>query len=100
MYEHIGCFTDKGGRERSIGAPDTKVSSKYAIKECYSKANEVGSHYFAIQNDNECRVVSSELDQYGKYGPSLDCRNGKGGHFANDVYIVKGKIYTRYMVTR
>ena len=50
---------------------------------------------FTIQDGGTCRA-SKDLDGYKKYGEANNCKNGKGGGWGNDVYIIlhpKSKFY-------
>ena len=46
---------------------------------------------FAIQHGGWCASARRAHLTYRKYGKSNKCRNGKGGPWANDVYVLRGK---------
>ena len=45
---------------------------------------------FAVQHQGWCASAKYAYRTYGKYGRTNRCRNGKGGPWANDVYVLKG----------
>ena len=50
-----------------------------------------GYRAFAVQHQGWCATGPRAHLTYRKYGRSNRCRNGKGGPWANDVYVVAGK---------
>ena len=68
---------------------------KDAIKKCFEVAKERGMKIFAVQHGGWC-AASKGLNGYQKYGKATNCANGKGGAWANDVYLITapGKIST------
>ena len=46
---------------------------------------------FAVQNGGWC-AAATNLNGYRKYGKANNCRNGKGGAWANDVYRITNPI--------
>ena len=46
---------------------------------------------FAVQHQGWCASTKYAYRTYGRYGRSNRCRNGKGGPWANDVYVLRGK---------
>ena len=44
-----------------------------------------------MQHQGWCATGPRAHVTYRKYGRSNRCRNGKGGPWANDVYIISGK---------
>ena len=48
---------------------------------------------FAVQDGGWC-AGGKTLNNYKKYGKATNCRNGKGGGWANDVYRITGAIVT------
>ena len=67
---------------------------KYAVRDCARQARKRGYKVFAVQNGGECFMGPRAKITYNKYGPSKKCRGGKGGPWANNVYIliIKGKL--------
>ena len=45
---------------------------------------------FAVQNGGWCAGMRGTT-RYQKYGKATNCKNGKGGSWANDVYSIGGK---------
>ena len=46
---------------------------------------------FAVQHQGWCASSRRAHLTYGRYGKSNRCRNGKGGPWANDVYVLRGE---------
>ena len=46
---------------------------------------------FAVQNGGWC-AAATNLNGYRKYGKASNCKNGKGGPWANDVYRITNPI--------
>ena len=46
---------------------------------------------FAVQHGGWCAASRTGHLTYSRYGRSNRCRNGKGGPWANDVYVLKGQ---------
>ena len=103
--QHIGCYADKAapeipsleGKDPLLdGEPETR---KDAEQKCARVALKRGYVYFAIQDGGHCHSSLTAQDSYNKYGLSLDCKLGKGGKMASDVYEVimfskyKGDLY-------
>ena len=65
-------------------------SRDYAIDLCYQTAKAKGFHIFAVQNGGWCAGMRGGTS-YQKYGKATNCRNGKGGAWANDVYQIGGR---------
>ena len=61
---------------------------KFAVRDCARQARKRGYRLFAVQNGGECFIGPRAKITYKKYGPSKRCRGGKGGPWANDVYII------------
>ena len=86
-YVTIGCFKDQGTR-----AVEHWLASVASIDSCYRAAKEKGFHVFAVEDRVECRGGYSAAKTFNKYGKSSNCRaDGRGGIWANQVYIIKGK---------
>ena len=51
-----------------------------------------GYNVFAVQHGGWCAGSATALATYKKYGPSKACKNGKGGPWANTVYLIGGKM--------
>ena len=93
----IGCFKDTG--RRAIPGVDGRYPivrgyyrrRKEAINKCCAVALMRGYKAFAVQHGGWCATGPRAHLTYRKYGRSNRCRNGKGGPWANDVYVVSGK---------
>ena len=81
----MGCWKDKGTRAIAGGI---RLTSGHPIEDCYKFAKEKGYSVFAIQNEKECFTAEDAHETYEKYGKSTDCNNGKGGSWAQNVYLV------------
>ena len=88
----MGCWKDKG--ERAVpeyqGSPQKDGS---IVEGCFEIAKGLGNKIFAIQNGGECWSLKSAIETYNKYGASEHCKEGKGGGWANSVYVIKGNRY-------
>ena len=93
----IGCFRDTSRRAISTLEGRSRLlkgryrSRPYAIQKCASAAMKRGYRMFAVQHGGWCASTKRAHLTYGRYGRSNRCRNGKGGPWANDVYVLKGK---------
>ena len=93
----LGCFKDTA--RRAIPGVDGRYPivrgyyrrRKEAIKKCGAVALMRGFKAFAVQHQGWCATGPRAHLTYRKYGRSNRCRNGKGGPWANDVYVVFGK---------
>ena len=99
----IGCFRDTHRRAvpqmdgRNPLVKDYYRRRKDAIMKCALVAMRFGYRVFAVQHQGWCATGPRAHVTYRKYGRSNRCRSGKGGPWANDVYIVNGmwsKIYS------
>jgi hypothetical protein len=92
-YRSLGCWADTGNRAvPQLDGSDPRISGNYqargnAINACYKVAKERGMKVFAVQDGGWC-AADNNLHSYNKYGGSGNCRNGKGGPWANDVYQI------------
>ncbi|CAH3194779.1 unnamed protein product [Porites evermanni] len=102
--QRLGCFKDTG--RRAVPQLDGKSRlltgnyqrRKYAIRKCALAAARRGYKVFGVQHGGWCASGPRAQKSYAKYGRSNRCRNGKGGPWANDVYVVSGKC--RYRTTQ
>lgn len=92
----IGCFRDTGKRAistlegRSFLLTGSYRSRRYAIEKCAQAAYKRGYKLFAVQHGGWCAASRNGHRTYARYGKSNKCRNGKGGPWANDVYVLRG----------
>ena len=95
--KHIGCYRDTGrravapleGRSRLLKGHYRR--RRYARRKCALAAQKRGYRVFAVQHGGWCASSKTGHLTYRKYGKSNRCRNGKGGPWANDVYVLRGK---------
>ena len=66
---------------------------------CFLLAARRGYRLFGVQNGSECFSGPMAHRTFNRYGRSNRCRNGKGGPWANDVYIIirRSKLSGRLM---
>ncbi|KAK3753635.1 hypothetical protein QZH41_014739 [Actinostola sp. cb2023] len=97
MYAtHLGCYRDHWhraiptleGKDRLLNGHYR--SRRYAIRKCALAAARRGWKYFAVQHNGWCASSPTAGRTYNKYGRYNTCRNGKGGPWGNDVYVLKG----------
>ncbi|CAH3116452.1 unnamed protein product [Pocillopora meandrina] len=92
----LGCFRDTGRRAiaplegRSRLLKGNYRRRRYAIQKCALAAAKRGFRVFGVQHQGWCASTKYAYRTYGKYGRSNKCRNGKGGPWANDVYVLRG----------
>ena len=88
-YEMIGCYKDTESRAIDVYP---KFYYDDPVTYCYARAKSYRYTYFAVQDGTQCRVGGdSYFNNYTKYGLATNCKDGKGGLWANNVYKVKGK---------
>ena len=93
----IGCFKDKARRAiRTLERRSRFLKGHYrrrrdAIRKCFQAAYRRGYKVFALQHQGWCASSRMAHLTYRKYGKSNRCRNGKGGPWANDVYVLRGQ---------
>lgn len=93
----VGCFKDKP--RRAAGSMVANLRGlKFAVRDCARQARKRGYRLFAVQNGGECWMGPRAKITYKKYGASRRCRGGKGGPWANDVYIIIVKGTVRFKV--
>ena len=96
LFIHVGCWKDKSSRAiptlegKNARLKGSYTSRDYAIHLCYQSAKEKGFHIFAVQAGGWCAGMKGS-NRYMKYGKATNCKNGKGGSYANDVYRIGGK---------
>ena len=96
-YTHLGCWKDTARRAvPQIEGSDPRIRGNYvrrgdAINKCYQVARQRKMIIFAVQNGGWC-AAATNLNGYRKYGKAGNCKNGKGGPWANDVYRITNPI--------
>ena len=91
-YTSIGCWADKAARavpdmDKYVGEGNYRAR-KDAIKKCFNMAVKKGLTVFAIQHGGWC-AAGNDLASAKKYGKSTACKDGKGGSYANNVYVIQ-----------
>lgn len=93
----IGCFRDTGRRAIATLEGRSRLLKghyrhrKFAIEKCALAADKRRYRVFAVQHRGWCASARFAYRTYGKYGKSNRCKNGKGGPWANSVYILRGE---------
>ena len=93
----LGCFGDTSRRAiPTLEGKSRLLTGSYrsrwdAIRKCASSAYIRGYRVFGVQHGGWCAASRTAFRTYAKYGKSNRCRNGKGGPWANDVYVLKGE---------
>jgi len=96
VYTRIGCYKDSGVRAiDTLEGTSTRLDGNYgtrkdALEKCYHVASKRGYRYFALQNGGQCFSSMNAGQRYNMYGKSNACHLGKGGPWANTVYIING----------
>ena len=98
-YETIGCYRDTSNRAiEPLEGKDSILDGAYwtrknPIAKCAQAARRAGYGMFAIQNGGWCAASATAVKTFNKYGKSAACRSdGEGGPWANQVYVIKGKL--------
>lgn len=101
-YYELGCYEEnsKARAVPSIEGSDALLKGNYktrkdAIEKCAEVARATGMVIFALSSGGQC-AAADDLKNYKKYGIAENCKDGKGGNNANDVYrimkpVPKGK---------
>ena len=100
MYTSLGCWKDTTKHaipslEKDHSHPILSHTSKFkrrkaGIIKCFELARSLGFTVFALQNGGECLGSRTAHNDYRRFGKSKECKkDGKGGHFANQVYQIK-----------
>lgn len=74
------------------------LTRKNAVEKCAEVTRSRGWKVFAVQDGGWCASSPTAHLTYNRHGPAENCVNGKGGTFANDVYIINGKILNEYIL--
>ena len=96
-YRSVGCYADKPHRAiptlegvDPIAAEDFRVRTR-SIEKCALAARKRGFTMFAVQYGGECMTSATAEQTFNRYGESNQCNaSGKGGSWANNVYIIRG----------
>ncbi|CAH3178988.1 unnamed protein product [Porites lobata] len=96
-YKNVGCYKDTSSRaiptleDRDPILDGQYSSRKNPIAKCALAARKKGYRMFAIQDGGWCASSATAGKTFNKYGKSDACRQGEGGAWANDVYILQGQ---------
>ena len=98
FYSSIGCYRDDD-ENRAVPTIEGTHSllkgsfliRKNAVEKCAEVTRSRGWKVFAVQGGGWCASSPTAHLTYNKYGAAINCVDGKGGMFANDVYIIRGK---------
>jgi hypothetical protein len=88
-----GCWKDTGDRALPIQeGTDPRLTGNYqtradAIEKCYQVAKERKYAVFAVQHGGHCQGTT-DTQGYKRFGRAKNCAAGKGGAWANDVYLI------------
>ena len=63
------------------------VGKPKAVSKCASLTKSKGFWTFGVQYNGQCFSANNAQHTFSKYGGANNCRNGKGGTWANDVYF-------------
>jgi len=80
---HLGCWRDHSHRAIAGG-----IRFRGSPGRCEVFARNHGWRVFAVQYGGECFTGPHADRTYRKYGRAGNCRHGRGGGWANDVYEV------------
>ena len=64
---------------------------KNAIEKCLQAAVAKGFKWFGVQDGGQCFSSKDAGTRYTKYGKADNCKDGKGGAWANNVYLINSK---------
>ena len=102
-YQSLGCWKDtENSAVPTLEGKDARLkgsfsSRDYAIDLCYQSAKAKGYQIFAVQNGGWCGGMKGGT-RYQKYGKANNCKYGKGGSSANNVYQIGGKTSAKYTI--
>ena len=59
----------------------------FAVPRCAILTKKKGFQTFGVQYGGQCFSASNAQHTFAKYGPAKNCKNGRGGAWANNVYF-------------
>ena len=80
-------------KEKTLFWMDLTAPDKTPSQKCAVAAMRKGYKMFAVQHGGWCAASATAyktFDKYGKYGACQS--DGEGGPWANQVYVIKGKM--------
>ena len=96
-YKDVGCYKDTSSRViPTLEGKDPILDGQYSsrknpIAKCALAARRKGYGMFAIQEGGWCASSATAGKTFNKYGKSGACRQGEGGGWVNDVYVLQGQ---------
>ncbi|XP_020609112.1 uncharacterized protein LOC110047687 [Orbicella faveolata] len=95
FYTSLGCYSDND-QDRAVPTmegthqllKESFLTRKDAVAKCAEVTRSRGWKVFAVQDGGWCASSPTAHLTYNKYGTAVNCVDGKGGMFANDVYII------------
>lgn len=87
LFKRTGCYRDRSRRAmgRLLGNLRRR---RDAVMRCFLLASRRGYRAFGVQDGGECFSGPLAHRTFRRYGRSNKCKNGRGGPWANDVYII------------
>jgi len=82
---HLGCYKDTSDRAFSHMHSQNHLS----LDSCSTYCQARGSQYMGYENGNEC-FCSEPNDNVFRYGKESNCKDGKGGHWSLNIYLLNG----------
>ena len=92
-YFSLGCWKDKSDRAIKGGLNGPRVDDSNSVHACFERAQSLGYTVFALQDGNQCFTSKDAGKTYNKYGTATNCKNGKGGDWANAVYKIGNEAF-------
>jgi len=89
----LGCWRDHSHRAIAGG-----IRFRGSPARCEAFARKHGWRVYAVQYGGECFTGPNAHRTYSKYGHAHNCRHGRGGGWANDVYEVWHWQYYRRLI--
>ena len=87
LFKRRGCYKDRSRRAMGILLGNLR-RRRDAVMRCFLLASRRGYRAFGVQDGGECFSGPQAHRTFSKYGRSGRCKNGRGGPWANDVYII------------
>lgn len=88
-WGHVGCFRDHP--HRAIGGG---IRFRGSVAKCGNYARRHHWRFFSVQYGGECFTGPiSYTRHFGRYGRARNCRHGRGGGWANDVYQTQKRFW-------
>ena len=90
LYRSLGCWNENPNTATPLFVGKDYTNKANAVQLCYEEAKARGDDMFAVRNGGWCVEVPNT--DYELHGKAKNCRDGKGGAWANDIYQVGGKL--------